>query len=115
MKDFSNNTGLCNICREARTTIHAEVAPGQVLYVCDKCLEMAKQNFIWICMHCGSVHIRSKSLVLQRLKDPELRAAYARCEDMQLIQGIDMCIECEPAAVLEFVTSAKGAGCGGCC
>lgn len=108
-------TGLCNVCREELTTISAEAAPGQHVYVCEKCLETAKQNFIWVCMHCGSVYIRPKSLVLKRLADPVLKQAYQQCEGLQIIQGIDRCIDCEPEAIVEFVTAEKYAKNGGHC
>ncbi len=115
MDDYLKRTELCNVCREELTAVHAEVAPGQHIYVCDKCLETAKQNFIWVCMHCGSVYIRPKSLVLSRLTDPELKRAYRQCEGLQIIQGIDRCIECEPETIVEFVAAAKCAKNGGHC
>ncbi len=113
MEDVLNAKGLCSMCREEMTTISAEAAEGKHIYVCEKCLEATKQNFVWICMHCGNVYIRPKSLVLKRLTDPELKRAYLACEDMQMIQGIDLCIECDPQGVVEFVAaggSAKESG-----
>lgn len=107
MEDHSNSKGLCHVCRAEMTEIHAEAAPGLHVYVCEKCLETAKQNFIWICMSCGNVYIRPKSLVLKRLADPELKRAYLLCEDRQIIQGIDRCIECDAEGVAEFVSAAK--------
>lgn len=115
MEDHLNSKGLCQVCREELTTINAELSAGQYVFVCEKCLETAKQNFIWICMHCGSVHIRPKSLVLKRLRDPEIKRAYLLCEDLQLIQGIDRCVECDPEEIVEFVTAAKCAKGSGHC
>lgn len=115
MEDHLNTKGLCNICHEAMTTLHAEVAPGKALYVCEKCIEATRQNFVWVCMHCGSVYIRPKSLVLRRFQDPALRNAYAACEDLQIIQGIDLCIECDPEGVAEVAVAAKCARGGGHC
>jgi hypothetical protein len=115
MEDYLNSKGLCHVCREGTTTIHAEIAPGQQIFVCEKCLETAKQNFIWICVHCGSVYIRPKSLVIKRLRDPGLKRAYAQCEDLQIIQGIDRCIECGPEEIVEYVAAAKGEKSGGHC
>lgn len=115
MDDYLNSKGLCQVCREEITTISAEAAPGQHFFVCEKCLESAKQNFIWICAHCGNVFIRPKSLVLKRLADPDLRRAYQQCEDLQIIQGIDRCIECAPEEIEEFVAAAKGEKNGGHC
>jgi hypothetical protein len=115
MDDILNSKCLCTICREETTTIHAEADQGGQVFVCEKCLETAKQNFIWICMHCGSVYIRPKSLVLKRLTDPELKRAYAQCEGLQIIQGIDRCIECDPDGIVEAVAAAKSARIGGTC
>jgi hypothetical protein len=115
MEDFLNSKGLCQVCRTETTTISAEAAPGTIVFVCEKCMETAKQNFIWICVGCGSVFIRPKSLVLARLRDPGLKKAYMKCEGLQIIQGIDQCIECAPAEIVEFTAAAKRAKCGGNC
>ncbi len=115
MEDYLSSKAICQVCREKLTTIHAEGAPGIHVHVCQDCLETAKQNFIWICMHCGNVYIRPKSLVLKRLTDPALKRAYLECEDLQIIQGIDMCIECDAEGVTEFVAAAKSdKNCGRC-
>ncbi len=115
MEDYLNSKGVCNVCREELTTIHAEATPGTEVFVCEKCLESAKQNFIWICMHCGNVFIRPKALVLKRLGDPGLKRAYQQCENMQIIQGIDRCIECGPEVIMEYVAAAKSQKNGGHC
>lgn len=115
MEDYLNSKGLCQVCKEEITTINAEVAPGLSVFVCEKCLESAKQNFIWICAHCGNVYIRPKSLVLKRLTDPELKRAYQQCAELQIIQGIDQCIECAPEEIVEFVGAAKNEKNGGHC
>src|SRR5512143_843784 len=95
MDDHLNSKGLCHVCREAMTTIHAEVAPGLHIFVCEKCLETAKQNFIWVCMQCGSVFIRPKSLVVKRLR------------------GVGCCTEGGPEEMMEYVAAAKGEKNGG--
>ncbi len=113
MDDYLHAKELCHICKHDLTTIHAEITPGRHVFVCAKCLETAKQNFIWICMQCGNVYIRPKSLVIGRLKDPELKRAYAQCAHMQIIQGIDGCIECNAERIRELVAgqySAKQSG-----
>lgn len=114
MEDHLNVKGHCHVCREEMTTIHTEVA-GLDVFVCEKCLESAKQNFIWICVSCGSVYIRPKALVLKRLRDPRLKEAYRQCEDLQIIQGIEHCIECAPEKIVEYVAAAKSEKCGGHC
>jgi hypothetical protein len=74
--------------------------PGVKIYVCGNCLEAAKYNFIWICINCGKVYITPKALAIKRIKDFELKRAYLLCAHMQIIQGIDMCVECDPEGIL---------------
>ena len=107
MFDLADRTALCNVCKREYTAIHAEAMPGVELYVCEHCLEAAKHNFIWICMGCGKVYMRPKTQVIKNLDDLELKHAYEVCKDMQLIQGIDMCIACDPDGVVEYVTAAR--------
>jgi hypothetical protein len=115
MEDYLNAKGPCHVCREEMTTTHAEVSAELDVFVCKKCLESAKQNFIWICVNCGNVYIRPKALVLKRLTDPRLMQAYRQCEDLQIIQGIDHCIECAPEEITEYVAAAKSKKTGGHC
>ncbi len=115
MEDHLNSKGICSVCKEGLTTIHAEVAPGSFVFVCEKCLETAKQNFIWICIHCGKVYIRPKATVLRRLNDPGLKKAYYLCEDLQIIQGIDYCVECAPEEIMAIMATAKSQKNGGHC
>jgi len=105
--EINNKQEKCTICHKEYTSLHSEVMPGINIYVCEKCLEAAKHNFIWICMSCGKVYLRPKKLVLARLKDEELKRAYMICEDMQIVQGIDMCISCDPEGVLNYMESQK--------
>jgi predicted amidophosphoribosyltransferase len=107
--DLVNRQQLCNVCRQEYTSIHSEVAPGVFVYVCSNCLEAAKHNFIWICTNCGRSYVRPKKLVLERLNNFELKRAYLQCEDMQIIQGIDMCIECDPEGIFEYMEVQKTA------
>lgn len=111
MLDIDNKMEQCTICKHEYTSTHTEVTPGVNLYVCDTCLEAAKHNFIWICMSCGKVYLRPKKLVIERTKDVELKRAYMLCEDMQIIQGIDMCIECDPEGIMEYMETQKMASC----
>ncbi|OGW39234.1 MAG: hypothetical protein A2010_09445 [Nitrospirae bacterium GWD2_57_9] len=114
MKDYLGEKGLCIVCKESMTTISADVEGGTKLFVCEKCLETTKQNFIWICMGCGNVYIRPKAIVLKKLSDSHLKKAYQACEDLQLIQGLDRCIECDPEGIMEAVAAAKSEKGGHC-
>jgi hypothetical protein len=109
--EVNNKLEKCSVCRSDYTSKHVEAAPGIKVYVCDTCLGKAKNNFIWICMSCGKVYIRNKKLVLGRMKNSELRRAFLICEDMQIIQGIDMCIECDPEGILHFMDKERAMAC----
>ena len=111
MLEVNNKFEICSVCRQDYTSTHVEAAPGIKVYVCDDCLEAARHNFIWICMNCGKVYIRNKKLVLGRIKDRELKRAYLLCEGLQIIQGIDMCIECDPEGILFYMETEKVAEC----
>ncbi len=106
---MNDSIGKCNICKDVYTTTHVEVAPGIFVYVCGSCLEKAKDNFIWLCMSCGKAYLRPKKLVINRVKDYELKRAYMLCEDMQIIQGIDMCISCNPEKILDYMEAQQTA------
>ncbi len=109
MLDINNKQEQCTICKNEYTSVHTEVQPGVVIYVCDSCLEAAKHNFIWVCMSCGKVYLRPKKMVIERMKNLELKKAYMLCEDMQIIQGIDMCISCDPEGIMNYMDSQKTA------
>jgi hypothetical protein len=106
MEAHQSSRELCIVCRDSMTDLHADNDQGMRISVCRQCLESAKENFIWVCMHCGSVYIRPKTMILQRLADPELRKAYLACRDLQMIQGIDLCIACDPEGIYEIAAAA---------
>jgi len=84
----------CNICHKEYTSAHVEAAPGVIIYVCQTCLDKTKDNFIWLCMNCGMVHIRDKRMTVARATDPNIRWAYEKVLDMKIIQGLNNCINC---------------------
>ncbi len=87
--------------------MHVEYKPGIIVYVCPTCLEKTKNNFIWLCIGCGKTYFRSKKTVLNRLENSGLENASLLCEGMQLIMGVDMCIECNPEGILKYVNDGK--------
>lgn len=111
MLDLEIKHEQCTICKHEYTSTNTEVKPGIKIYVCDSCLEAAKYNFIFVCMSCGQVYLRPKQLVIERVKDIELKRAYMLCEDMQIIQGIDMCIACDPEGIVNYMDAQKTAAC----
>jgi len=40
--------------------------------------------------------------VINSLRDQGLKKAYMLCEGMQIIQGVDICISCDPQGILEY-------------
>ncbi len=103
MLELHNKLEECTVCRQEYTSVHAEAMPGVHIYICESCLEAAKFNFIFICMGCGRVYIRPKAEMIRRLRDPELRRAYTEHMNESIIQGIDRCINCDPAGILNYV------------
>jgi hypothetical protein len=97
----------CNICKKEYTSMHVEVKPGVIIHACPKCLDKAKDSFIWICVGCGKTYFRSKESVLSRLESYGLENAELLCDGAQLIMGIDMCIDCNPQGIVDYVNSGQ--------
>jgi hypothetical protein len=87
--------------------MHVEVKPGVLVYACSSCLKKAKDSFIWVCVNCGRTYFRTKDLVLNRLQGYGLKNATVLCDGAQLIMGIDICIDCDPQGILEYVQSGS--------
>jgi hypothetical protein len=102
---MNNELKKCNLCKKEYTSTNVEVQPGEFIHVCSACLEKAKTNFIFLCMDCGAVHIRNKDMIINRIKDPDLKVAYMLCRDKQIIQGIDMCISCDPQGIMNYMNN----------
>ena len=97
----------CNICKKEYTSMHVEVKPGIIIHACPQCLEKTKDSFIWICVSCGKTYFRPKEAVVSRLEGYGLENAALLCEGTQLIMGIDMCIECNPQGIVDYVKSGQ--------
>ncbi len=95
------------VCRNEYTSTHVEVSPGLNFHVCEACIVAAEDNFIWICLNCGKVYIRPKTLMMAKVNDPTLKNAYASCSHRPIILGIDICIECDPQGILKYVKCMK--------
>jgi len=93
----------CNICKDEYTATSVEIEPEVAVFVCDDCIDRAKDSFIWLCITCGKSYIKPKHLVINKVKDHELKKAYMLCQDLQIIQGIDTCIACNPERIIEYM------------
>jgi hypothetical protein len=102
-----NSLECCHICKKEYTSMHVEVKPGVLVYACSYCLERAKDNFIWVCVNCGKAYFRPKDMVLNRLHGYGLENAILLCNGAQLIMGIDICIDCDPQGIMEYVQSGN--------
>jgi len=102
-----NSLEQCHLCRKEYTSMHVEVKPGVLVYACSSCLEKAKDSFIWVCINCGKAYFRPKDLVLNRLQGYGLENADILCNGAQLIMGTDICIDCDPQGILEYVQSGS--------
>jgi hypothetical protein len=54
---------------------------------------------------CGKAYFRPKDEVLNRLEGYGLENASMLCNGAQLILGVDMCIECNPQGIVDYVNS----------
>ncbi len=93
---------VCNICRSEYTSNYVEAMPGLTIHVCRNCLELTKHHFMWICLNCGRVYSIPKAMIMQRINNLDLKKACLLSMDMQIIQGIDACIECDPEGTWEY-------------
>jgi hypothetical protein len=93
----------CQICGNHETAMHVDLGHGNLIYVCGPCLQKARNNFIWICLHCGKTYERPKEEVLKRLEAYGVDNACLMCSGEHLIFGIEECIECDPQGILDHV------------
>ncbi|UCH45202.1 MAG: hypothetical protein JSV11_00395 [Nitrospiraceae bacterium] len=93
----------CNICKKEYTSMHVEARPGVPVYVCSVCMEKAKDNFIFICLNCGRSFSRPKASIVTRLQNTNFERASMQFIGVQLIQGIDICITCDPQGIVKYV------------
>jgi hypothetical protein len=100
---MNDSVGKCNICNNVYTETNVEIEPEVAVFVCDDCIDQARDNFIWICITCGKAYIKPKDLVINKVKDHELKKAYMLCQDLQIIQGIDTCIACHPERIIDYM------------
>lgn len=101
-----NTIAQCDICRREYTSFHFEAVRGSKLYVCQVCLQSSKSNFIWICLNCGKSYQRPKNLVMNRLNGYGIKFA-ALLYESKIIQGVDMCLACNPEGIVEYVLKNK--------
>lgn len=90
------------MCHRNKTETNCTIGDGYIVFACEACLEKAKTNFIWVCMECGLSFIRPKDLVIRRVKDIELKRACLEISHLQVIQGIEFCVNCNPDEVNDF-------------
>lgn len=106
MLSFNQKISECNVCKHEYTSFHFEALPGYKIFVCHNCLETAKFNFIWVCLNCGKSYLRSKKLVMSRRNGYGIREA-SFLNESQLIQGIHMCLHCNPRAILKLIMEKR--------
>lgn len=107
MLEVYGKIGHCSICKEEYTSTFFEASPGVKIYACENCLEAARYNFIWICLNCGKIYIKPKMFLMKNTGDSELKKIHAMLEDSAVIQGISMCLACNPDDILYFLEPEK--------
>ena len=98
-----DETHQCHICRKEYTSMHVEARPGVPVYVCSFCMENAKDNFIFVCLNCGYSFSRPKETIVNRLQNTNFEKASMQFVGVQLIQGIDICMTCDPQGIVDYV------------
>jgi len=95
MELMENHLELCTVCNDVYTAIHTEIEPGLKIYVCEDCVEAARYNFIWLCLHCGRAYLRPKKIFVNDMNEALIKA-YKLCGESKVIQVIEMCEKCDP-------------------
>jgi hypothetical protein len=100
---MNDSVGKCNICNNVYSETNVEIEPEVAVFVCADCIDQARDNFIWLCITCGKAYIKPKDLVINKVKDHELKKAYMLCQDLQIIPGIATCIACHPERIIDYM------------
>ncbi|GBE04278.1 hypothetical protein BMS3Abin09_01211 [bacterium BMS3Abin09] len=81
MESIEHHLEPCTICNDVYTPMHTEIRPGVHIYICEDCVEAARYNFIWLCLHCGRAYFHLKNITIN--------------DETPVIQAIDMCEKCD--------------------
>lgn len=94
---------ICIVCQSNQSEIKCDVEGDLEIYICQDCLDLAQDYFIFVCLECGSVYLRAKEdfiRILDKHKHDQkyqvLKEAYEACKGEQIIQGLSDCLECNP-------------------
>jgi hypothetical protein len=110
MLDLNYKVAQCTICKNEYTSTYFNAIPWFKIYVCKNCMEAAKENFTWVCLNCGSIYSRPKKMIIDRMIGWQVKDILQLSGDIQLFQGIFMCIRCNPDGILSFARSRSSAG-----
>lgn len=102
MSYYGYRISECTICKYDYTSSCLEVMPGIKIYVCERCLESARDNFVWICLNCGQSYLRPKKTIMERRNGYDIREARILART-RIIQGLSMCIQCKPHSIMAYV------------
>lgn len=89
--------------------MHIEYKPGTIIYVCPNCMKKTRDNFVWLCMNCGKSYFRPKEAMMRRLEAGGMGNASSLRDNVQLIMGIEMCVECNPQGIVDYVNKEESA------
>lgn len=91
METIERHVEPCSICNDVYTAAHTEIEPGVNIYVCEDCVEAARYNFIWLCLHCGRAFLRPKNTAAGKMEEK-----FIFSDENKVIQTINMCHKCDP-------------------
>ncbi|MDA8098629.1 MAG: hypothetical protein M0042_03265 [Nitrospiraceae bacterium] len=98
---------LCTVCHDAMATRHTDAGHGKTFSICDRCQTAARENFIWVCTHCGSVNMQPRQSFLRQLSEAGYEGSRANYAKRQGVLSIDKCMECDPQGVDQAVKAAE--------
>lgn len=98
----------CSICKQNETEINCEInltdeglPYKHTIYVCEPCLERAKDNLIFVCINCLSTFERNKENTIIKLsksnnpEDKEILYGLMQMRFEQVITGVSSCPKCD--------------------
>lgn len=101
----------CSICNHESTYVHTEIMNGVIIHICHTCLEAAEQHYFWLCMGCGEIHLKPKHKVIEQLMDSEIKNTYILSDDIQIIQGTEVCMACIFEGAMYYMDKQQMASC----
>jgi hypothetical protein len=113
----------CSICGKNETNksctisnVDNGISYNEIIYICDGCLDIAKENFIFICINCRNNYKRNKKDMVKRLLERGDEYDFALAKGLQVLDkeqvvlGISACIQCDRETVIDYYFNGYNSG-----